>query len=642
METFGYTREYLTKNNEPWFPVMGEIHYSRLGQLSAKEELLKMKAGGVNIASTYCFWNHHEEIRGEFDFSGDRSRSLKDFLQACKEAGIYCFLRIGPWAHGEARYGGFPDWLIELERSGQVRLRSNDEHYLQLVRRFWEQLYVEAQGYFYKDGGPVIGVQIENEYGHVGGLTGEEGNLHMKTLQKMAVEIGFEVPYYTATGWGGAMIGDCLPVMGGYCEAPWDRSVRALDPNPNYLFSKIRNDAMIASDHHLGSGVTFDENQYPYLMAELGGGLQVTGHRRPVATGRDIGAMSLVKLGSGANLLGYYMYHGGTNPAGKLSTLEESTLVGDYNDLPKINYDFNAPIRQYGSISDTYKEIKLLAMFLNSFGDYIAPMEAVIGGSGEAASLGFFVSEKSDIAPADTYNDPSDVRHLRWAVRYSIDGRCGADQGTKAGFVFFNNYQRQLAMDSHKGVEFVLDGVKTGLVDIENGEYGFYPFNMSCGDKLLKYATATPLCKLNTKAGTKYVFYGKENAQFIWEDEPADIVMLTREQALDAYVVKEDKGYENLVISDEYVFSDGLKPLQRKILNISFVGDSLEIYDKNGNLLNDYFYTGQDVKLLLSEGMDPKELEFRLSPLKSREQVFIEQWPKDTGTRIVRTWITYE
>ena len=92
--------------------------------------------------------------------------------------------------------------------------------------------------------------------------------------------------------------------------------------------------------------------------AELGGGLQVTMHRRPVAKGCDVGTMSTVKMGSGAGLLGYYMYHGGGNPEGKTVRLQESRATGYLNDLPEINYDFNAPIRRYGTISDSYREIK--------------------------------------------------------------------------------------------------------------------------------------------------------------------------------------------------------------------------------------------------------------------------------------------
>ncbi|MFR5117621.1 MAG: beta-galactosidase [Eubacterium sp.] len=112
----------------------------------------------------------------------------------------------------------------------------------------------------------------------------------------------------------------------------------------------------------------FDKDAYPYLTAELGGGVQVTHHRRPRVAAEDIGAMSVCKLGSGCNLLGYYMYHGGTNPKGKLSSLQESTAVGSFCDVPELSYDFQAPIREYGQISETAKELKLLSMFARDYG----------------------------------------------------------------------------------------------------------------------------------------------------------------------------------------------------------------------------------------------------------------------------------
>ena len=93
-------------------------------------------------------------------------------------------------------------------------------HYTRYKEELWEESLRKV-----KDGGPVIGVQIENEYGHVGGHRGEEGEAHMRRLTALAKEIGLDVPLYTATGWGGACIGDCLPVMGGYCESPWSRSI---------------------------------------------------------------------------------------------------------------------------------------------------------------------------------------------------------------------------------------------------------------------------------------------------------------------------------------------------------------------------------------------------------------------------------
>ena len=101
----------LTLDGRPWFPVMGEFHFSRYPAEEWGPELLKMKAGGVGIVSTYVFWIHHEETEGRFDWAGQRD--LRRFVQLCARDGLLVWVRIGPWAHGEVRNGGFPDWLVE-------------------------------------------------------------------------------------------------------------------------------------------------------------------------------------------------------------------------------------------------------------------------------------------------------------------------------------------------------------------------------------------------------------------------------------------------------------------------------------------------------------------------------------------------
>lgn len=669
---FGVTKQYITYQGKPWFPVMGEMHYSRYREDLWEESLYKMKAAGVEIVSSYVIWIHHEEIEGEFDFSG--CRDLRRFLECCKKVGIKMFLRIGPWVHGECRNGGFPDWLIKKE---DMELRSDDAGYLRYVERYWEQIWQQAKDFLYKDGGPVIGLQIENEYGHVGGFNGEKGEQHMRTLKQMAERIGFDVPLYTATGWGGAVIGDCLPVMGGYCEAPWDQSTGELSANTNYVFSHERNDALIACDHHVEDAVTFDESSFPYLTAELGGGLQVTAHRRPVATGPDIGAMSLVKVGSGATLLGYYMYHGGSNPEGKCSTLQESKETGYANDLPEINYDFNAPIRQYGTISDSLKEIKLLAYFMKDFGEDMAALPAEI--------------ERDHINPEDT-------KTLRTTCRHD----------DTHGYVFFNNYQRRRTMEAHKNV--VLEGkcasenIKFPAIDLENGEYGFFPYHMKLGKATLRRALATPLCRLKNGEEESFVFYGDREPAYEWENGvQAKVIHLSREDALRAWRVKGTKEY--LILSDDYVWEqdgeihlvcqkgqkirtypalekvpemlseagcEGIfhiyeycerkeeitckltekKKLQAEngreegeytmtlrypqklsrtegediLLSMSYDGNGMELFVR-GKKVNDYFYTGQKAVFSLGYFDFPEEIVARVQALEESEQVFLEKLP---------------
>lgn len=659
---FGYNEKYMLRDGKPWFPIMGEIHYSRYPKAYWHESLYKMKAGGVDVVSSYVLWIHHEEIEGEYNFSGNND--LRGFVQACKDCDMKMVLRVGPWCHAEVRNGGFPDWLLQKD----FEVRTNDSAYLAEVHKFYTKIYEQVEGLLLKDGGPIIGLQIENEYGHCGGMNGEEGEAHMRLLTKMAKEIGFEVPIYTATGWGGAVTGGLLPVMGGYCEAPWDQRLTEIEPSGNYIFTHERNDHNIGSDFGFGTGITFDMSKFPYLTAELGGGLQVTHHRRPIATATDIGAMTMVKLGSGVNLLGYYMYHGGTNPIGKLSFLQESKATGSINDLPELSYDFRAPIRQYGQISETFKEIKLITMFVKDFGQSLCEMPAII--------------------PESNPLYPTNFEDLRTSYRHN----------GKSGYIFVNNYQRRYPMAAHKNVTLTVNLEDETLtypkMDINDRDYFFYPFNMRVGNCLLKTINAVPLCKLNEKT---YVFYSDKPVSYELEGELGinEILTLTRAEAKNAWKVQGP--CEHLVISEGAVLqtNEGItlvgrgkasmkvypafdkvpEGFERKadegqfavyesqtVLNapeISYTliseSDAKKVYDitvaSQDKMQNDLFiqidYAGDSGKLYLGDAyIDdhfytscvwevgtkrfdfPEKLRLEIMPLEENAPIFLEKWPE--------------
>ena len=660
-DTYGFTKDYLTKNNQPWFPVMGEFHYSRYPDAYWKESVYKMKAGGVDIISTYVFWNHHEEIEGEYNFSGQRN--LRKFTETVKECGMKMFLRIGPWAHGEVRNGGFPDWLLKKD----FEPRTNQEAYFDEVRKFYTEIAHQVKGLLHKDGGPIIGIQIENEYGHCGGLKGEEGDCHMKRLTEIAKQVGLITPFYTATGWGGASTGGLLPVMGGYCEAPWEQSTEELGPNENYIFSSNRNDPNIGSDYDVMHDITYDVTAFPYLTAELGGGLQVTHHRRPVPSAKDIGAMSLTKLGSGVNLIGYYMYHGGTNPKGKLSTLQESKETGSPNDLPVFSYDFAAPVREYGQMTDTLNEIKLLAMFVKDFGSTLCKMDTVW----------------------ENDQNPKNFEELRTIVRTN----------GKQGYLFVNNYQRKYDMKDHPQtlLQVVLPDEKISYPkhDIKNGDFFFFPFHMPIGDGELGDATATPLCRLHTQEEETYVFYADQIPEYHWERKPsnAHILTLSRDMALHAWkagkhqdyllisenpIIESDDGYEILVRDEKDILSypplpvipDGYihngytnefaryqyhavlpqatahyylesknneqkqytveleypESLNDCFLQIDFEGDQAKLFIEN-EWVGDWFYTGETWEIGLKRFGFPSRLTIEISALHDSDLVFLEKRP---------------
>jgi hypothetical protein len=178
--TLGVTSRYLTLSGKPWLPVMGEFHFSRYPQSQWEEEILKMKAAGVNIVATYVIWIHHEEIEGQFDWNGQRD--LRVFAQLCARHGMYLVPRIGPWDHAEVRNGGLPDWVV---KSGPTRV--NDPAYLSSVRAWYGQIGLQLKGLLWKDGGPVVGIQLENEYTKRGPGAGQE---HILRLKRIAIESG--------------------------------------------------------------------------------------------------------------------------------------------------------------------------------------------------------------------------------------------------------------------------------------------------------------------------------------------------------------------------------------------------------------------------------------------------------------------
>ena len=457
-EEISVNSRYIARNGKPVIPVMGEYHFCRDKRENWAEELAKIKAGGVDIVATYILWIYHEEIEGEFDFSGDLD--IRAFIEACAEQGLEVMLRIGPWAHGECRNGGFPDWL---QKSG-IPLRSNDPRYMIKACIWYEKIFQQVKGLFFKDGGPIVGIQFENEL--------VDDAEHLLALKKMALEIGFEAPLYTATGWNskyGAKIpeDEMLPVFSGYVDAPWDESLDKLPPSHHFCFDPTRNETAVGKDLMRDtdeSGWRLPYERYPFATCELGSGLQVTYHRRPIVSPMDVYAMSLVKLGCGNNLIGYYMYHGGTNKIGKLSTLQESKASGYPNDVPILNYDFQTCLSQYGEAREQYGMLNMLHLFAHDFGHLLAPMEHV---------------------PAEEFVPCTDTERLR----------CGLRTDGTSGFVFVNHYQRGMELKDVLGATIHALDVTFPPMDVKGDVSFFMPVNMPLDDVTLRYATAQPLCR---------------------------------------------------------------------------------------------------------------------------------------------------
>ncbi|MEX0777673.1 MAG: beta-galactosidase [Phycisphaeraceae bacterium] len=502
--TIKLTRQYLQRDGRPWLPMMGEFHYSRYPCAYWDKELVKIKAGGVEIVATYVIWIHHEEQRGKFVWSGDRD--LRRFVRLCAEHGLYVWLRVGPFAHGEVRNGGLPDWLYDQP----FEARSNDPRYLALAGQWYQQIGRQVRGRMLQDGGPIIGVQLENEFmasaapwetTHNPGMEltpkGSGGIAHLHALKRRARAAGLRVPVYSCTGWGGAPVdeGEFLPVYGGYAFYAWLDDPSQQQPTDNYLFRRPR----------------YEQRRALLAHGELGGGMQPFYRNRPIVPPQSVEAMAIVKLGSGANLLGFYMYHGGSNPSGKHSFLNEHRC-------PRISYDFQAPLGEYGQRREHYWRLRRLGLFLQSFGDRLAPMQTVLPPGAERIK-------------------PTDTQTPRWAMRSTT--------GDGAGFVFLNNYQDHVAMRDHRDVVIKAEGVTFPPLTLRRGVAAILPFNLDLDGVLLKCATAQPLTCFHRGPTAHYIFFTPPGMRAKYIFEPATFTR--RKQTKDGLLLTGRNGQRVLI-----------------------------------------------------------------------------------------------
>lgn len=610
-------------------PVMGEVHYSRIPADEWPAEVRKMKEGGVTLIATYVFWNHVEEQEGIFNWSGQRD--LRRFLEICKSEQMPVVLRVGPFCHGEVRCGGMPDWLF----SKGCKVRSTDKKFLAYVEKLYRQIFTQVQGLQWKDGGPVIAAQFDNEYRGPGE--------YLMALKRMALDIGFDLPFYTRTGWPALTrpvpFGELLPLYGDYADGFWEKSTKEGAGNyyKAFNFKAFRSSTAIGTDL-LGEQKeekAKGDDDYPYFTCELGGGMATAYHRRPYVYPEDAYSMAVVKMGSGSNLLGYYMYHGGTNPESMTGiTLNETvhTLATANNDMNVKTYDFQAPLGEFGQRNEHYYMLRKLHLFMNDWGEQLAPMEASFPG-------------------------PKDVRQgyddsLRWAVREK-DG---------SGFIFINNYERLQPLTAKKNVVLKACGVSLPKMTIPAATVCIFPVNIDG----IRYATGQLVAKRNGRIYMQQVAgipttialqSGKtlknvkprgtskpvcENIYLLNEDEAnrlfldhqpstTETVNLSWEKVREAGTPREIVVGAKKVAeapSDEdfnaaAVYTITLPDSLSGLMTIRYRGDVARLYAE-GKLIDDNFYNGCPFCYALSRlPKGCRQLELRILPLQPNMPVYL-------------------
>jgi len=283
----------------------GEMHYPRSTRAMWPILLQRSKALGLNTITSYVFWNVHETSRGVYDFSGERD--LGHYLDLCQQQGLAVFLRVGPYICAEWNYGGYPPYLRD---EPGITIRTMNKAYTARVEAWFERLAEVVKPRLKPNGGPVILVQVENEYANVAKRYRDAGQEYLRWIVELAKRLGFaSVPSTTCEG--GAQ--GAIETSNGFTIPP-ERlaAVRKSHPGTPMLWTEL----------------------YPAWYRVWGG--RIASARDP----RSIAGGILDFISRGGSGFNYYPWHGGSNFGRNAMYLQTTS------------YDFFAPLDEYGSVRE--------------------------------------------------------------------------------------------------------------------------------------------------------------------------------------------------------------------------------------------------------------------------------------------------
>ncbi|KAL0354541.1 UNVERIFIED_CONTAM: Beta-galactosidase 17 [Sesamum radiatum] len=331
-QKFEIAGDMFWKDGEPFRIIGGDLHYFRVHPEYWEDRLQRAKALGLNTIQTYVPWNLHEPRQGHFVFEG--IADIISFLKLCKKLDLLVMLRAGPYICGEWDLGGFPAWLLAEEPA--IRLRSSDPAFLDLVEKWWGILLPKISPLLYSNGGPIIMVQIENEFGSYGN---DKAYLHY--LVKLARgHLGDDILLYTTDG------GARETLRKG--TIPGDAVFSAVDFTTG-------DDRGPYSSYRKSS--THQENHLLFQRHEFYTGWLTHWGEKIASTDATFTATYLEKILSMNGSAVLYMAHGGTN-FGFYSGANTGSNEADYKpDLT--SYDYDAPIRESGDVDNAkYKALR--------------------------------------------------------------------------------------------------------------------------------------------------------------------------------------------------------------------------------------------------------------------------------------------
>ena len=314
--TFTVAGKQFVLDGKPFQIISGSMHYTRVPRAYWRQRFREARAMGLNTITAYVFWNVHEPMPGVYDFSGQND--VAEFIREAQQEGLYVILRPGPYVCAEWDLGGFPSWLLK-DRS--LLLRSEDPKYLDAVQAWFTRLGEQINPLLLRNGGPIIAVQVENEYGSFGA-----DHAYMEDIKRMLQKSGMDASVlYTADGPEEIPNGSLpeLPAVINFGTGDAERGFAVLH--------KLRpNGPSMSGEYWAG---WFDH----------------WGERHHRTDGKKEAAELEWMLKQGYSV-SMYMFHGGTS----FGWMNGANSNGTNYEPDTTSYDYDAPLDEQGTPRDKY------------------------------------------------------------------------------------------------------------------------------------------------------------------------------------------------------------------------------------------------------------------------------------------------
>ncbi|SMG19635.1 glycoside hydrolase family 35 protein [Paenibacillus aquistagni] len=319
MSTFTIEGKQFLYNGSPVRIIGGAMHYYRIVPQYWKDRLLKLKACGFNTVETCVPWNLHEPEEGRFNFEG--IADITRFIELAHELGLFVIIRPSPYTCAEWEFGGFPAWLLQ---HSDIQLRSSDPYYLEKVDHYYDVLMEKFRPYLCTQGGPIIAMQIENEYGSYG-----NDKAYLEHLRIGMIKRGIDVLLFTSDGPTDYMLqGGTLPNV---------LATVNFGSRPEQAFDKL---------------LEYQPDKPVVCMEYWNGWFDHWGEEHHVRDHAEVAEVLDRILASGASV-NFYMFHGGTNFG-----FYNGANYSDKYEPTVTSYDYHALLNEAGDITEKYLAIR--------------------------------------------------------------------------------------------------------------------------------------------------------------------------------------------------------------------------------------------------------------------------------------------